>query len=143
MDKAYLGRDAIITMKLTNWNEGTYRLIAERMNNTDPGPPPRGTDDPTSIGALIGSQGLAAMLWLQFPYATQAGQTVKSFVGLPAGYRFLCAYPTEEKIMPGMRINKLQLTWHAIKVNALGEQQNQVLFDHDMSACPQLPSIYA
>jgi len=137
-DKAYMGRDAIITMTLSEWDEATYRIVAARMNTRALNPSNRGTDNADAIGSLLVSEGLALTLYLQFP-TTQARTKIN---GMPDGYRFLCAYPMEELVMPGTRYNTLKLTWHAWKLYNSQAKQDQILFDHDMGVLPTLPDVY-
>jgi len=137
-DKAYSGQDAIIEMKLNNWNEYTYAQLAARVNQRSQGGGPRGVDTQDSIGSLMLTEGLAYMLFIQFP---NAAKPVMQAAGMPAGYRFFAAYPLIEDVRPGLPANELQLTWHALKLYDF-RTGNQWLFDHDMSNVPTLASVY-
>lgn len=133
-DKCYAGQDAMIRMVLNNWNEYTYSIIAARVNQRSVGGGPRGVDTMDSIGSMMLTEGLAYMLFLQYP---NSGKPMMASGGMPAGYRFFAAYPLTEEMQPGLVANNLVLDWHALKLYDFNTG-NQWLFDNDMSLIPQL-----
>ena len=142
-DKAYEGQDAIITMNLNNWDEWVYQMIGARDNaRSNAYVHARGFDSATSIGTMLMSEGMAYSLYLQYPLGGVGGSVfgggqTNPQNGMPPGYRFLCGYPINAKVIPGTATNYLQLTWHALRLYNYASD-SFCLFDHNMLGVTQI-----
>jgi hypothetical protein len=132
-DKAYEGRDAVVSMTLTAWNEWAYALAVARTNARAGGGPP-GVDRADAYGSLVGAEGLTWMLLLQFPFS---GKPVFARAGMPPGYRFFACTPLNEGKAGGLRPGELRMSWHAQRWHDFATGDT-FLFDHDMSGAFQL-----
>ncbi len=138
LDYLYDGEEAMVSVDLTRYNEAVYAGIASRPvpNLT------RGLDSPGEIGTLIGLEGMAFQLWLNFPYSTKAVFTANA---MPAGYHFWQTFLEGPDGLDGLGTTnrRLRLNFHCMRY--LGPETNAfgagrfTLYDHDMSAVASLP----
>jgi len=138
MDYIYDGEEGMVSVDLTRYNEVVYAALAARPN---PGGS-RGVNVPGDIGTLVGIEGMAFQLWLNFPYAAKAAM---AFGAMPAGYHFYAAFLEGPDGLDGLGTTnrRLRLNFHCIRALISGEnnlgQGVFLLYDHDMTAVDRLP----
>lgn len=112
-DMLFSGEEAIVSVTLTRWNEPVYAAIANKANLGGV----RGTESGVSRGTLMLTQGIAAPLWISYPFNTLA-----PFTTLPAGYHFYAAFlESPDRLNPGVRAYKIHLQWHCLAVYFAGQ----------------------
>lgn len=149
-DRAYSGKEAIISVVLTRMN---YHVMAALMTRPNPaagfggaaGLEPDGVNFLNDMGALMGTEGLTYPFWIWFPKAA-----IAAYAGMFAGYRFFsCITLGPDRIEPGTEGKKVHLLIQAqrslapagmpvpaVGVPALTQTSTSawLLYDHDMSA---------
>jgi hypothetical protein len=138
-DWMFEGEEAIVTVRLTRWDEPT---LAALQNRTGPAGQPRGVNFANDVGTLMLTEGAAYPLWLLFPFGIPGiGKPAMIAGGLPQGYHFYAAFleGPDDRDSLGTNPATVDLTWHCGRVFSSSGANNiprlgTVLFDHDMSA---------
>jgi hypothetical protein len=136
LDYMFEGEEAIITADVIRFNEGTYRIIADRAATGLGGNlGARGYSDPGEIGTLMVQEKIAYPLWLPFLYAAKA-----LMPGMPSGYHFFrCFLEGPDELEQGTVPRKLRMLWHAVRdldmtVSEAEGAGRLSLYDNDCSA---------
>lgn len=125
-DKIWAGREAMIRLDLTRWNETIYQVLAGTPN---PGGAPD-AEGPGARGTLMMTEGAGFPVVLRFP--AYDFHPVWQAAGGKAGYRFLCCMPEDDDWTPGSDANTRSVMLHAIeaydpKTNALALRDFNVM----------------
>lgn len=129
-DYSFMGIVGTISGVFTRFNQAVYQALTN-LPNPFAAPAQRGTLGATDIGSIVGLEGLAVPLWVQFPYSTKA-----AMVGMDAGRRYFRTFlfgPQSTK--PGTRVKKIALTWIAFHYYD-PTTRALALYDRNMSGLP-------
>ena len=131
LDFSFKGRDAIVGLDLTRWNEPVHAQIAAMPHGN---PARRGEEILGDEGTLMIAEGAAPVLYLVFPYALKPAMAAG---GMPPGYRWTAAIPIgpEEHDPQGTTAKKLHLMFHCIR-RFDPKTGGMLLYDHNVSGLP-------
>lgn len=90
-DWSYQGSSALVTVKLTRWNESTLLALEDVVGPTN-GTDLAGSDAPGDIGALMVTEGLAVPLWIAYSYAPGGLAPQPAMAGLRTGWHMYAAW---------------------------------------------------
>ncbi len=112
IDQSYQGRTATISGDFTRWNENVLALAVRANPFSLDGT--RGLDAMDDIGALMLTEGYCYSLIMAQPFAAKP---VYQKAGLPAGFRFLACFLSDEGwTQGGTKPKKIRLVWHAYPI---------------------------
>ncbi len=133
MDWSDQGEEAFTSVDLNRWDETVYRQITSRPRFTGT----RGTYAVGDFGTLVAFENYAYQVWIQFPNSAKAAMT-----NMPAGYHFILSRLIGPDMIDPINTDpsKRRLVFHHLPLLAYGAGNLTVgvLYNHDMSALPQL-----
>lgn len=111
------GTEGIISVTLTRWNDPVYAALAARSSVGGIA----GRESAAERGTLMMTEGIAAPLWIQFPFGLGGALAHPAMATLPPGYHFYAAFlESPDRLNPGVRAYKVHLQWHCIAVYSPG-----------------------
>lgn len=135
-DMAFEGVESFVSCELTRWNMPVLRLLEQvPAVSAALGAPVAvpGTSQFGDLGTLMITEGMAPMLYIQFPYSV----IKPAYATQPVGRRYLAAFlerDVSDKLGTQARVQPL--TWNCKRVFRPATYAN-LLYDFDLSGLPQ------